>query len=254
MKKIAVITGATGGIGKEFVKQMYHYDADEIWAVGRNQEKLGQLQKEFGSKIVAISADLSKPQGIQTIEDALAKETVQVMYLVNNAGIARMGASNDFSMEEIDTTINLNCKAVVKLCNICLPYMKKGSKIINISSASSFQPVPYINLYAATKAFVRSYSRSLNVELKQTGITVTAVCPGWVDTELLPKELNGKKVKYPGIVTPEQVVKKALKDVARGKDMSVCSSGIKMQHVAAKHWPQRVVMKVWMLGIRKFIK
>ncbi len=176
------------------------------------------------------------------------------MYLVNNAGIARMGASTEFSLDEMDATIDLNCKAAIMLCNICISYMQKGSKIINISSASSFQPVPYINLYASTKVFLRSYSRALNVELKGTGIAVTAVCPGWVDTDLLPEELYGEKVRYPGIVTAEQVVKKALKDVARGRDMSVCSLGIKLQHMVVKYWPQRWVMKLWMLGIRKFVK
>ncbi len=254
MKQIAIITGASGGVGREFVRQMYNYELDEIWVVARNQEKLGQLQKEFGKKIVPISADLSQRQGIDGILEKLQKETVMVKYLVNNAGIARMGASTEFSLDEMDATIDLNCKAAIMLCNICISYMQKGSKIINVSSASSFQPVPYINLYASTKAFLRSYSRALNVELKGTGIAVTAVCPGWVDTELLPEEMNGEKVRYPGIVTAERVVKKALRDVARGRDMSVCSLGIKLQHMAAKYWPQRLVMKLWMLGIRKFVK
>jgi len=155
-----------------------------------------------------------------------------------------MVSYKDFSLDEISRTIDVNCKAPVLLCNICIPYMKSGSNILNISSASAFQPNPYINLYAASKAFERNYSRALNVELEGTGITVTAVCPGWVDTEMLVKEMNGKKVKLPGMVKAERVVKTALRDAKKGRDMSVCSLYVKCQHLNVKMMPQRLVMKI----------
>lgn len=131
--------------------------------------------------------------------------------------------------------------------------MKSGSNILNISSASAFQPNPYINLYAASKAFERNYSRALNVELETTGITVTAVCPGWVDTEMLSQENNGQKIKFLGIVTAERVVKTALKDAQKKRDMSVCSLYVKCQHLNVKLLPQRIVMKIWTNSIRKYI-
>ena len=162
-----------------------------------------------------------------------------------------MAPCTDFSQDEIIRTVDVNCKAPVLLCNICIPYMKQGGNILNISSASAFQPNPYINLYAASKAFERNYSRALNVELKGTGITVTAVCPGWVDTEMLSKEINGKKVRFPGIVTAERVVKTALKDAEKKRDMSVCSLYVKCQHLNVKLMPQRLVMKIWMSFIQK---
>jgi len=167
-----------------------------------------------------------------------------VRFLINNAGLAKMVSYKDFSLDEISRTIDVNCKAPVLLCNICIPYMKSGSNILNISSASAFQPNPYINLYAASKAFERNYSRALNVELEGTGITVTAVCPGWVDTEMLVKEMNGKKVKLPGMVKAERVVKTALRDAKKGRDMSVCSLYVKCQHLNVKMMPQRLVMKI----------
>jgi len=108
-------------------------------------------------------------------------------------------------------------------------------------------------LYAASKVFERSYSRALNVELEGTGITCTAVCPGWIDTELLQKEINGKKVRFPGLVTPDRVAGQAMKDAKKGKDMSVCSLYVKCQHVNVKLLPQRWVMKIWMAGIGKYI-
>lgn len=254
MKKIAIITGATGGIGNEFVRQILQYDLDEVWAVGRREDKLKELCNVYGEKIVAVTADLSEISGIAKIERMLSEQNPEVLFLINNAGVAKMTACLDFSQEEIMRTIDVNCKAPVLLCNICIPYMKPGSNILNVASASAFQPNPYINLYAASKAFERNYSRALNVELEGTGITVTAVCPGWVDTELLPKEINGKRVKYPGMVTAEKVVRTALKDAKKKRDMSVCSLFVKCQHMNVKFMPQRLVMKIWTGAIRKYIR
>lgn len=253
MKKIAIITGATGGIGEEFVKQIQRYSLDEIWAVARNEKKLLALREKYGEKVVPIPADLSDISGIEKISDLLSQQKPEVRFLINNAGLAKMASYKAFSQEEIIRTIDVNCKAPVLLCNICIPYMKPGSNILNISSASAFQPNPYINLYAASKAFERNYSRALNVELAGTGITVTAVCPGWVDTEMLAKESNGQKVKFPGIVTAERVVRTALKDADKKRDMSVCSLYVKCQHLNVKLMPQHLVMKIWTKAIRKYI-
>lgn len=112
--------------------------------------------------------------------------------------------SKDFEAEEIERTIRLNCCVLAVLDNICIPFMRAGSKIVNVSSASAFQLVPFLNLYAATKAFEHSYSRALHVELKSMGIIVTAVSLSWVDTGMLSKEIDGKKGKFYGIVRPDR--------------------------------------------------
>ena len=254
MKKIAIITGATGGIGQEFVKQILEEKLDEIWAIGRNEKKLEELRKQYGSKIIPIPLDLSEKNQIISFNTQLAEQQPRIQYLINNAGLAKMGSYKEFSAEEISKTVDVNCKAPVLLCQMCIPYMSAGSRILNISSASAFQPNPYINLYAASKAFERSYSRALNVELKGTGITVTAVCPGWVDTELLEKERNGKKIRFPGMVTADRVVTQALRDAKKGRDMSVCSLYVKCQHFWVKLLPQKLVMKIWMKGISKYLE
>ena len=254
MKKIAIVTGATGGLGKEFVKQIVNEDIDEVWAIARNEKKLSELKTQYGEKVVPVPLDLSDPAEIQKVVPRLKEQSACVKYLINNAGLAKMGKYSEFSIEEIDQTINVNCKAPVLLTQLCIPYMGEGSLILQISSASAFQPNPYINLYAASKAFERSYSRALNVELEGTGITSTAVCPSWVDTELLQKEINGKPVKFPGIVSAERVVRQAIRDAKRGKDMSVCSLYVKCQHVNVKLLPQKWVMKLWMAGLGKYLK
>ncbi len=254
MKKIAVVTGASGGIGQIFVRELVKETVDEIWVIGRNQGRLLGLREEYGEKILPVCKDLTEENDLLSISDLLKEQEISVLWLVNNAGIAKMAPSAEFSVSEINQTIDLNCKAPVRLINICLPFMEKGARVLNISSASAFQPVPYLNLYAAVKAFERNYSRALNAELKSSGITVTAVCPGWVDTAMLSKEIDGKKVRFPGIVAPERVVKKALKDAKKGRDMSVCSLYVNCQHFFVKLMPQKVTMKLWLRGIRKYIR
>lgn len=253
MKNIAIITGATGGIGQVFVRELVNETLDEIWVVGRNQERLNALKNQFGEKIIPICKDLTNTADIISFSDLLKKQNPSVKWLINNAGAAKMALTTELSFSEITQTVDVNCKAPALLINICFPFMEKGARILNVSSAASFQPVPYINLYAASKAFVRNYSRALNAELKSFGITVTAVCPSWVDTDMLSKEINGKKVRFKGIVSPEKVVKKALKDAKKGKDMSVCSLYVKCQHLNVKLMPQKLTMMLWLHSIKKYI-
>lgn len=252
-KKIAIVTGATGGLGKEFVKLLCREDINEIWAIARNAEKLDKLQSDFGSKIVAISADLSEEKSYQRIKEMLDAQQPQVQYLINNAGGGLMNPSVSFSEEYIKTGIASHCTAVAVLCNACIPHMSRGSHIINMASQSAFQPVPYINLYAASKAFVLSYSRALNVELKDRGIIVTVACPGWIKTDLLEIERNGHTIKFPGMAMPEAVAAKTLVDAKKGKDISVYGAYVKYMQLLAKLFPHRMVMKAWVKGIKEYI-
>jgi short-subunit dehydrogenase len=185
----------------------------------------------------------------------LEKEQPIIAFLINNAGIGeKLGPYIELPIEKVNEIIQVNCITVATLCTICIPYMQEGSRILNISSQSSFQPVPYINLYAATKVFVRSFTRALNVELKESGISATAVCPGWVDTEMLPRIINGKTIKYQGLVAPKLVALKAFSDAKKKKDMSVCTLYVKYMHLLAKIFPQKTVMKTWVRSISKFIE
>ena len=251
---IAIITGATGGIGKEFVRQVLDdRKVSEAWAVARNASKLQGLREEYGDKVVPVAADLGTIKGLEEVQKKLKAAHKPVRYLINNAGIAKMARSEEFSIEEISSTIDINCKAPVILTKICLPYMKKGSRILNVSSASSFQPTPYINLYSSTKVFLRYFSRAQAVELKDKGIIITAVCPGWVDTDMLQTESNGKEVHFPGLTTAENVVSTALADSRRGKALSIATGYAKFLHIYGKLMPNKIVMKQWMKGIRDYI-
>ncbi len=253
MKNIAIITGATGGLGKSFTKQLID-SVDEVWAIGRSVEKLNKLKEEFGEKIRTFSVDLSDISNLNCIKEELSSGEYIVKYLVNSAGIGRMAVSTDFTDQEIQSHINTHNTSVAVLCNTCIPFMEKGSHIINVASQSAFQPVAYINLYAACKAFCYSYSRALNMELKDKGIIVTVACPGWIRTELLQTEINGKKVSFPHLAEPDDVVKQTLKDAQKGKDMSVYSCYVRRMQFFSKFYPHKMIMKIWVKSVKKYIE
>ena len=142
-------------------------------------------------------------------------------------------------------------KAATLLCRASIPCMGKGSCILNVASASAFQPNPYIALYSASKSYLLSFTRSLNVEL--TDVRCTAVCPGWVDTKMLPPKSGEKRVKYPGMVSPEKVVKDALRDAKKGKDVSVCSPVFRYLRLYSKLMPHKLVMRQWVRQIKGYI-
>ena len=251
--KIAIVTGATGGLGREFVSEILKENIDEIWAVARNENRLNNLKAEFGDKIRPVRCDLANADDLSGLCVLIENEKPDIRLLINNAGVGKMGESIGFDDNDVVNEIDINCKAVCLLCSHAIPFMSSGSRILNISSASSFQPVPYINLYAASKAFVRSYTRALNVELKNKGIICTAVCPGWIDTEMLQKEYKGKPVKFPGLVSANRVAVQAMRDSAKGKDMSVCSLFVKYEHILSKILPHKWIMKIWLNGIKDYV-
>ena len=247
---IAIVTGATGDIGEEFVKSLLS-ETDQVWAVGRNENKLTSLKEKYGDKIVPVRVDLSDRDDIFSFCEKIESEKPEIRYLVNNAGVAKMKPVSDFTLEEISDMLDINDKAATLICRACIPYMVKGSYILNVASASAFQPNPYIALYSASKAYLLSFTRSLNVE--NENITCTAVCPGWVDTKMLPKQRDGNDIRYPGMTPASKVVEVALKDCHKGKDVSVCSFYFRYMRFLSKVTPHSIAMKMWVKAIRQYI-
>ena len=176
----------------------------------------------------------------------LAAEKPDVAVLVNGSGFGKFGTFTEMELDAQLAMIDLNDKALVAMTYLTLPYMKEGSQIYQIDSLSSFQPVPYINVYGATKAFVLSFSRALNVELKKRRIRVMAVCPGWVRTEFFDHAVTDDTITYYNkFYTPEQVITRALKDMKRGRDVSICGFQVRAQVFLTKLLPHRLIMKIW---------
>ena len=259
MKKIAVITGASGGLGKEFVRQIIN-DVDEVWAIGRNVAKLEGLKVEFGeagSKIIPLQMDLSDTKSYDLLSGRLESEggssAVEISWLINNAGAGRFAPSTDFSTEELAAGITTHCTALAAICNFCIPYMKAGDHLVNVASQAAFSPLPYINLYAATKAFVYSYTRALREELRDSGIVVTAICPGWIKTGLLPDSLNGHKVNFPFLVTADKVAAKAIRDARRGKARSTYRFAVRYVCWLQRHCSTGFSVRVWAKSVKKYL-
>ena len=249
-KKIAVITGASSGMGREFVLALdKQQEFDELWLIARRRDKLEALASETRAPVRAISLDLGVQTEIDKYKELLETEKPDVRVLVNAAGFGKFKAFSDLTLEEQLSMIDLNDKALVSMTYLTLPYMKEGSCIYQLGSLSSFQPVPYINVYGASKAFVLSFSRALNKELKKQkrGIKVMAVCPGWVSTDFFDRAVvdNDTIVYYNRFYTAEAVIKRALRDMKKGKDVSICGFPVRTQVLATKLLPHGIVMEIW---------
>jgi len=234
-------------MGREFVLRLDKEEAfDEIWVIARREGLLAELQSEIRAKIKVISLDLTKSESIETYAELLASEKPNVKVLVNASGFGRFGAFTDIPLDVQLEMIDLNSKALVAMTYRTLPYMQAGAQIYQLCSLSSFQPVPYIGIYGASKAFVLSFSRALGVELKAKGIRVMAVCPGWVATKFFDRAVTDDTITYYNrFYTPEQVITRALRDMKKGKDVSICGKQIRAQVLLTKLLPHRLVMKIW---------
>ena len=248
-KRIAVITGASSGMGREFVLALdKEQEFDELWLIARRKERLEAIGAETRAPVRANAMDLGVSADIESYRELLAAENPDVRVLVNAAGFGKFKAFTELPLDQQLAMIDLNDKALVAMTYHTLPHMSEGSCIYQLGSLSSFQPVPYINVYGASKAFVRSFSRALNVELKKQkrGIRVMAVCPGWVKTDFFDRAVvdNDTIVYYNKFYTAEQVIRRALKDMKRGKDVSICGAQIGLQVQATKLVPHKLVMAI----------
>lgn len=245
--KIAVVTGASSGIGREFVRMIDEkYDLDEIWVIARRLDRLEALAEEIKTKVRPVTLDLTDPESYNKYQAMLEAEKPVVSVLVNGAGYGYFGPFAERSLEGQLTMIDCNDKALVALSYISLPYMKAGSEVYNIASSSSFQPVPYIAVYGATKSFVLNFSRSINRELSPRGIRVMAVCPHWTKTEFFNTAVTDDTIKYYNFYNDARdVAFTSYRNMKKGKDVSLTGFRIKFQRLLVKVLPHKIVMDTW---------
>ena len=248
MKYIAIVTGASSGIGREFALALDQSLAsvDEIWLVARRKDRLEELSSKLVHNGKVICGDLGNKNTVNRIAAMLKAEKVAVRFLVNAAGFGILGDFTKGDRKEECGMCDINVRALTDMCHVCLPYMRRSSRIINIASSAAFVPQPSFAVYAATKSYVLSFSRSLNEELRERGIYVTAVCPGPVKTEFFDvAEKMGSRtlsLKKFAMTTPEIVVKTALKDSFNKKMISIPTTMMKLFYLMTKFVPHRFII------------
>ena len=182
---VIIITGASSGLGREFALQMDNYfsNIDQFWLIGRNQKRLNEVAQalQFHAAMI-LDMDVTDEEALDELEQELKNRNAKVRMLINCAGYGIMGDFAHQDRNEVLGMIKVNCEALTDLTQRLIPYMSKGSRIIQLASSAAFLPQPDFAVYAATKSYVLSFSRALGEELRKREIYVTSVCPGPVNT------------------------------------------------------------------------
>lgn len=240
--KIAIITGSSSGIGQEFARQLDRKGLDEIWLIARDEKRLEDTKLELNTNCRTFSMDLANPESYATFKMILREANPEIKYLVNAAGFGAYGLK--VNLDTINKMIDVNIKAVVNLTYLSIPYMiHNGSHLINIASIAAYMPLYKFNIYSATKAFVLYFSNTLHQELKNSGIKVIAICPGWTNTRFM---------KTANVDTPigkcynaKVVVRRALFDNSLNRMESTYGVEYKAVKYALKILPKRTTMYIW---------
>jgi short-subunit dehydrogenase len=246
---VALVTGASSGIGAAFARRLAAAGSDLV-LVARRKDRLEALAEELeaahGVRVEIMVADLSDSESLATVEARLADADHPVDLLVNNAGAGGHGFYASLPVEGVDTMVRLNLVAPTRLMSAALPGMvARGSGgVVNVSSISGEQPIPFVATYSATKAFLTSMSESLHEELRGKGVTVTAVLPGFTRSEFHDGADMGRSM--PGFfwMTSEEVATSALDAVARGQAICVPGFGYRLLVVLSRHAPRTLVRRV----------
>jgi len=255
-KRVAIITGATSGLGREyaFLADVRLTQIDEIWLVARRADKLQETAGRLRHVAKCLSYDLTRTSSVMELIRLIQRKDIRVRYLINCAGFARMGTSKSITISDQADMMALNCMAAVRLTDACLPYMKRGDRIVNVCSTAAFQPMQRMNVYAASKAFMLRYTRALRLELLPERIAVTAVCPYWIkDTEFIEKAENadGTAVRsYPLASRVSSVAAVSLIGIRMG--LPVITPGIvcTVHRIFSGLLPDTVLQYIWE-GLRR---
>lgn len=245
---VAVITGASSGMGMEFARQMDKgfKKIDEFWLIARRGEKLKALADELAHRCRVFAMDVTDKGAMDELEKTLFEKNAVVRMLINCAGYGVMGPFRKPDRQRTLGMIRLNCEALTDMTYRLLPFMAANSRIIQLASSAAFMPQPDFAVYAASKAYVHSFSRALGEELAPQGIYVTSVCPGPVDTpffDIAEKDGTTLSVKKLAMVEPQRVVAQALRDSYLRRPVSVCTVIIKAFYVTAKAIPHGMLLK-----------
>jgi hypothetical protein len=250
VNKTALITGASKGIGFELAR-IHASRGDNLILVARNKNKLDELKRELEKKyainVYTIGKDLSLRSSAREVYDDVKRNGISVDYLINNAGFGDFGLFADCDWDKQEKMINLNITALIHLTRLFLPGMieKEEGKILNMASTAAFQPGPTMSVYFASKAFVLSFSEAINNEVRDKGITVTALCPGSTDTNFHAIVLDDPKlVKYRKMASPKEVAEYGYRAMMKGKPLAIQGFKNSLMANAVRFFPRGFIVKI----------
>ena len=253
--KATLITGASGGIGEAFARRLAR-DGHNLVLVARSEDKLrsicDELQTNHNISARFTAVDLTEPDADKSVFESTEEQGIEVDWLINNAGFGSMG---DFYTLPIDRElgmIDLNIRCLVALTHRYLHGMRerKGGTIINVSSAAGFQPIPFMATYAATKAFVTSFSEAIAEENRPYGIQVLALCPGSTETNFHAAAGMDRAMSFKGQETVEDVVETAIRAVGTGRAKIVSGWTNWLVASAVNFFPNSLITRAMGKGMR----
>ncbi len=252
----ALVTGASSGIGAAFARAL-HRRGERLVLVARRADRLEALAGELGGSPVVLPADLGAPGTAARLRDEVRARGLGIDLLVNNAGLGHTGSFDSEPLDLVRRMVAVNVGAVVELTHAFLPDMKarRHGRIVNVASTAAFQPVPYLTVYAATKAFVLSFSEGLAEELRGSGVVVQALCPGTTATEFF--EVSGTRtellVSRLPMMTADDVAAESLRGLDHGRVRVVAGVpnrllGFVVQRLAPRGLARRVAGRLYRPG------
>lgn len=251
-RKIALVTGASGGIGEEIARQLAERNHDLV-LIARSEDRLEALSHEFGQKygvmVTPIAIDLSTSSAAQDTLRELEARGLRVDVLVNNAGFADFGEFSSSDPAKQVQMLNLNIVTLTMLTRALLPGMlqNKRGHVLNVASTAAFMPGPLMSVYYASKAYVLSFSEALDEELRGTGVSVTALCPGPVETGFQARAaMQDSKLLQSGLsrmslVTATDVAKAAVKALEHGQRVVIPGFMNQLQALLPRLLPRAVI-------------
>jgi uncharacterized protein len=247
-KPVALVTGASSGIGAEFARELARR-GHRVTLVARREERLRELAAELGAGAEVHAADVTDPEARAGLAEALSAQGTRVDVLVNNAGFSTSGPFiRSERGRELDM-IRTNVEAVVDFCSLFAPAMadRRSGAILNVASTAAFQPLPMQAGYAATKAFVLSFTESLHSELRESGVAVTALCPGPVKTEFTEvANLQRAETVMPDFLWegPDEVAKAGIDGLEHGKRVVIPGVLNRAGAIGGQHAPRSLVLRL----------
>jgi uncharacterized protein len=249
MKRTALITGASGGIGYELAV-IHASKGDDLVLVARNKclldEHRRNLEESYGVKVYTIGKDLSAPESAKSVYDEVNEQQILVDYLINNAGFGDISLFVESDWNKQERMINLNVMALTHLTRLFLPGMieRRFGKILNVASTASFQPGPTMSVYFATKAFVLSFSEALNNEVKEHGLSVTALCPGSTESGFHAAAAgDGSDIKERKLPSAREVAEFGYSAMMKGRAVAIPGFKNAFMATAVRFMPRSLVVK-----------